>query len=466
MAIIGDVTNISIKQFSRRKKKILDEEGEQIEIESIVADSPRNVLLAMKSDNKLNDFLRHNEFTGEHEIVEDVKLDAIQLRKGQLPSAFESYLSVYLENHFKTVFKAGALRDGIEAFFAEKTYNPVKEYMENAYESWDHKERLAQVFQTWLGAEDSIYIQRIAVMFFVGAVSKVFNPWVKFDYTLDLVGGQGAGKTTFLQKIAVDWYTDSAKDFMDKDNYEIMLKSLIVNDDEMVASRKTTFDELKAFVTKTELSFRRSYGRRAEKFPKNFVIARTSNKIEYLGDKTGERRFLPVLVDAGQQFVKPFDMTDHDVLQLWGEAVAIYKKGFILTFDDEFENELAVYKERFTYKDEAESQVYDYLEMLVPEEWEDFSVTQQHQYTWCYFNDGSYRNESGLLYEGVKLQSSVSAKQILKNVFDIDSARGEKIARKIKLIMDNNQDWEYKIKKVKGKTIRAYFRKNIQTEVM
>ena len=113
MAIIGDVTNISIKQFSRRKKKILNEEGEQIEIESIVADSPRNVLLAMKSDNKLNDFLRHNEFTGEHEIVEDVKLDAIQLRKGQLPSAFESYLSVYLENHFKTVFKAGALRDGI-----------------------------------------------------------------------------------------------------------------------------------------------------------------------------------------------------------------------------------------------------------------------------------------------------------------------------------------------------------------
>ena len=104
--------------------------------------------------------------------------------------------------------------------------------------------------------------------------------------------------------------------------------------------------------------------------------------------------------------------------------------------------------------------------MLVPEEWEDFSVTQQHQYTWFYFNDGSYRNESGLIYEGVKLQSSVSAKQILKNVFDIDSARGEKIARKIKLIMDNNQDWEYKIKKVKGKTLRAYFRKNIQTEVM
>lgn len=462
MAIIGDVVNISIKQFSRRKKKILNDEGEQIEIESIVADSPRNVLLAMKSDNKLNDFLRHNEFTGEHEIVEDVKLDAIQLRKGQLPSAFESYLSVYLENHFKTVFKAGALRDGIEAFFAEKTYNPVKEYMEYAYDSWDHKERLNQVFQTWLGAEDSIYVQKIAEMFFVGAVSKVFNPWVKFDYTLDLVGGQGVGKTTFLQKIAGEWYTDSAKDFMDKDNYEIMLKALIVNDDEMVASRKTTFDELKAFVTKTELSFRRSYGRRAEKFPKNFVIARISNKVEYLGDKTGERRFLPVLVDAANQFVKPFDMTEKDVLQLWGEAVAIYKKGFVLTFEDDFEDELAVYKERFTYRDEAENQIYDYLDMLVPEEWESMSVVQQHQYTWAYFNNAPYRNETGLIYEGVQLQSSVSSKQILKNVFDIDVAKGDKLARKVKLIMDNNQDWEYKQKRVKGKMTRGYFRKNIQ----
>jgi predicted P-loop ATPase len=319
---------------------------------------------------------------------------------------------------------------------------------------------LNQVFQTWLGAEDSIYVQKIAEMFFVGAVSKVFNPWVKLDYTLDLVGGQGAGKTTFLQKIAVDWYTDSAKDFMDKDNYEIMLKSLIVNDDEMVASRKTTFDELKAFVTKTDLTFRKSYGRRAEKFPKNFVIARTSNKVEYLGDKTGERRFLPVLVDAAKQFVKPFDMTENDVLQLWGEAVAIYKKGFTLTFDEDFEDELAVYKERFTYRDEAENQIYDYLDMLVPEEWESMSVVQQHQYTWAYFNNGVYRNDAGFIYEGVKPQESVSSKQILKNVFDIDVAKGDKLARKIKLIMDNNQDWEYRRGRVAGKQFRGYFRRN------
>ena len=171
---------------------------------------------------------------------------------------------------------------------------------------------------------------------------------------------------------------------------------------------------------------------------------------------------MPIKVNAENQFVKPFDMTDKDVAQLWGEAVAIYKKGFNLTFDDDFEDELAIYKEQFTYRDEAESQIYDYLDMLVPEDWDAMTVAQQHQYTWCYFNNGAYRDEAGNAYVGTELQGSVSAKQILKNVFDIDSARGEKIARKIKLIMDNNIDWEYKVKKVKGKTVRGYFRKNIQ----
>ncbi|MFX3870695.1 hypothetical protein ACJBRJ_11060 [Streptococcus suis] len=47
MAVIGDVVNISVNQFTRTKKKVLDENGEKDEIDAIVSDSPRNVLLAM-----------------------------------------------------------------------------------------------------------------------------------------------------------------------------------------------------------------------------------------------------------------------------------------------------------------------------------------------------------------------------------------------------------------------------------
>lgn len=462
MSIIGEIVKMSMAQFKRTKKKVVNDQGEKEEIDVIVSDSPRNVLLALKSDTRLNDFLRHNSFSQEHEIVADIKLDNVELPKGELPGNFEAVLSVYLENHFGVVFKRQALSDGIATFFAEKSYNPVSEYMERAYQQWDHKERLNQVFQTWLGAEDDINVSRIATMFFVGAVAKVFTPGVKFDYVLDLVGGQGTGKTTFLQKIGMDWYTDSVKDFFDKDNYEIMLKSLIVNDDEMIASRKTTFAELKAFVTKTDLRFRKAYGRRSEKFPKNFVIARTSNEVEYLRDKTGERRFLPVLVHADNQFMRPFDMTEEDVLQLWGEAVALYKKGFSLTFDEEVEQDLKVYKEQFAYKDEEEEQIYEYLDMLVPSNWSDMSMVQRHQFTYSYFNNQIYRDEVGNPVHGVVLQEAVSTRDILKNVFDVDTARGSKLAKKIKLMMDNDGDWEYGVRRTNGSQFRGYFRKNMQ----
>lgn len=56
----------------------------------------------------------------------------------------------------------------------------------------------------------------------------------------------------------------------------------------------------------------------------------------------------------------------------------------------------------------------------------------------------------------------MATKQILKNVFDIETAKGEKITRKIKLLMDNLEDWQEKRSRVNGRQVRGYFRKNIQ----
>ena len=49
---------------------------------------------------------------------------------------------------------------------------------------------------------------------------------------------QGSGKTTFLTKMGQGWYTDSMKNFDDKDQLVMMLRALIVNDDEMAISNK------------------------------------------------------------------------------------------------------------------------------------------------------------------------------------------------------------------------------------
>ena len=418
---------------------------------TLKVNSPVNVLNAFRADDQLNLYLKHNEFSQEHELTQDIQLGNTTLKKGELPSNFESVVKVYFENVIGAAFTSQAMLDGMETFLSERSYNPVKEYMENARDKWDKKQRINQMLQVYLGAEDKELISKIAEMWLVGAVAKVYEPYVKFDYVLDLVGGQGVGKTSFLQKIGGQWYTDAVTDFANKDNYDIMLKHLIVNDDEMVASDRMSFAETKSFISKTSLRFRKPYMRRTQEFAKNFVLARTSNHIEYLKDKTGERRFLPVLANNNQQKKHPMNMTPETVEQIWGEAVTIYEKGFDLMFDDETEKELHEYREQFMFRDEIEIQVLQYLEMPVPQNWESKTTTEQSLYTLKYFAN-SPEWKSG----GYELQR-VSTREIMFNIFRRES-NDQKLSKKISFIMDNLQSWEKQIYKSNGKTTRGYKR--------
>ena len=418
---------------------------------TLKVNSPVNVLNAFRADDQLNLYLKHNEFSQEHELTQDIQLGNTTLKKGELPSNFESVVKVYFENVIGAAFTSQAMLDGMETFLSERSYNPVKEYMENARDKWDKKQRINQMLQVYLGAEDKELISKIAEMWLVGAVAKVYEPYVKFDYVLDLVGGQGVGKTSFLQKIGGQWYTDAVTDFANKDNYDIMLKHLIVNDDEMVASDRMSFAETKSFISKTSLRFRKPYMRRTQEFAKNFVLARTSNHIEYLKDKTGERRFLPVLANNNQQKKHPMNMTPETVEQIWGEAVTIYEKGFDLMFDDETEKELHEYREQFMFRDEIELQVLQYLEMTVPQNWESKTTTEQSLYTLKYFAN-SPEWKSG----GHELQR-VSTREIMFNIFRRES-NDQKLSKKISFIMDNLQNWEKQIYKSNGKTTRGYKR--------
>lgn len=416
---------------------------------TLKVNSPVNVLNAFRADDQLNLYLKHNEFSQEHELTQDIQLGNTTLKKGELPSNFESVVKVYFENVIGAAFTSQAMLDGMETFLSERSFNPVKEYMENARDKWDKRERINKMLQTYLGADDEPLISKIAEMWLVGAVAKVYEPYVKFDYVLDLVGGQGVGKTSFLQKIGGQWYTDAVTDFSNKDNYDIMLKHLIVNDDEMVASNRMSFAETKSFISKTSLRFRKPYMRRTQEFSKNFVLARTSNHIEYLKDKTGERRFLPILAKNYQQKKHPMNMTPEVVEQIWGEAVTIYKNGFDLMFDDETEKELHQYRERFMFRDEIEIQVLQYLEMPVPQNWESKTTTEQCLYTSKYFaNSPEWKPGNHELQR-------VSTREIMFNIFRRES-NDQKLSKKIGFMMDNLSGWEKSVYKVNGKATRGY----------
>ena len=417
MRTIGDVVSINSQD-----KMILNDKG------AIKANSPMNVLASFKADDQLSLYLKHNDFSQEHELLKDIKIGNTFFKKGELPSNFDSVVKVYFESVLGVAYSNQAMLDGMETFFSERSYNPVIAYMERAAENWDGRKRINQMLQVYLGAEDIDLVSKIAEMWLVGAVAKVYDPYAKFDYVLDLVGGQGVGKTSLLQKLGGDWYTDAVTDFANKDNYDIMLKALIVNDDEMVASNRMSFAETKAFISKTSL-----------------------NQKEYLKDKTGERRFLSVMADISRQKKHPMEIEPETVEQIWGEAVTIYKAGADLMFDKETEERLEIYREKFMYRDEVELQVLEYLEMPIPDNWSSWSIQQQHQYTSKYFDNSSE------FEAGTKKLEKVSTREMMYNLF-MRNSNDKKLSTKINMIMDNHPGWEKGQFRIGGKNTKGFKR--------
>ena len=440
MRTIGDVVSINSQD-----KMILNDKG------AIKANSPMNVLASFKADDQLSLYLKHNDFSQEHELLKDIKIGNTFFKKGELPSNFDSVVKVYFESVLGVAYSNQAMLDGMETFFSERSYNPVMEYMEKAAENWDGRKRINQMLQVYLGAEDIDLVSKIAEMWLVGAVAKLYEPYAKFDYVLDLVGGQGVGKTSLLQKLGGEWYTDAVTDFANKDNYDIMLKALIVNDDEMVASNRMSFAETKAFISKTSLRFRKPYMKRTEEFAKNFVLARTTNQKEYLKDKTGERRFLSVMADTSRQKKHPMEIEPETIEQIWGEAVTIYKAGADLMFDKETEERLEIYREKFMYRDEVELQVLEYLEMPIPDNWSSWSIQQQHQYTSKYFDNSSE------FEAGTKKLEKVSTREMMYNLF-MRNSNDKKLSTKINMIMDNHPGWEKGQFRIGGKNTKGFKR--------
>lgn len=384
-----------------------------------------NIEIILERDPILKDTFRFNEFTTEIDVVKPNS--ELMFKTGQLVDAYVDQIASYIENNsdYGVLFDNKKIRSAITVVAMRHHYNPVLDYFDDAYRAWDHKQRLNHIMGDYLGVEETSVTQLITKLFFVGAVAKAHNPKTKFDFVLDLVGGQGAGKTTFLQKIApLGYYTDQFSTFDNKDDYAVMRRALIINDDEMTATNNASFEILKKFITLQEFEYRKPYGHQAERFDKNFVMARTTNELYYLKDKTGERRFLPLHVSKARQKHHPVtDLTDKYVKQCWGEAMQLYKDSFSFALTSEQEEKLDEYRQSFMYTDELEDKIDEAL-------------------------NNQFRDKDFITNEALSLAVAPG----------IDLVKNRKIGNQISNIMVNRFGFRKKLKKINGEVKRGYAR--------
>ena len=427
-----------------------------------------NLKKILSGDSKLKGAIQYNTFTYEIDVTKSIKLNGRTL-SGTIDDMIIREIRAYIATKYKMDYKKGDIADILEVVAGEHSYNPLKDYLESC-ES-EYKELVNQrdpfdILRHYLNIKDDEYNRIIMDLFFRGAVAKVFDPTVKFDFVLDLTGRQGVGKTQFFEGLFTHKYFTTVETFTDKDDKARMVRNWCVFDDEMVASKKASFSELKKFITETKLEFRPPYASSDRRLPKSFIIVRATNDHDYLNDLTGERRFLVAEVHKDTAY-KGRKWTEKDRRAFWGAMVVAWKSNQSLTLTDEQEKLVNDVRSRYRFVDEILEDFERYLDTPYPKNMYQFPITDRTRYYYIYdmMNNGYHIGSNGIeiSLDTDKYGELVERDKVAVNLFFtevyLNNSPNPKDKNKVKKIMQNKDGWEARESLRFGKSIKRGFAK-------
>lgn len=427
-----------------------------------------NLKKILNGDSKLKGVIQYNVFTYEIDVTRPMKLNGRTL-SGAIDDLIIREIRAYIATKYKLDYKKPDIADILEVVAGEHSYNPLKDYLESC-ES-EYKELVNQrdpfdILRHYLNIKDDEYNRIIMDLFFRGAVAKVFDPTIKFDFVLDLTGRQGVGKTQFFEGLFTHKYFTTIETFTDKDDKARMVRNWCVFDDEMVASKKASFSELKKFITETKLEFRPPYASSDRRLPKNFIIVRATNDHDYLNDLTGERRFLVAEVHKDTAY-KGRKWTEKDRRAFWGAMVMAWRANQVLNLTDEQEKLVNEVRSCYKFVDETLEDLERYLGTPYPKRMYQFPPTDRTRYYYIYdmINHGYHMGANGveITLDIEKYGELVERDKMAINLFFTevypDKIPNVKDKNKIKKIMQSKEDWEARESLRFGKSIKRGFAK-------
>ena len=248
--------------------------------------------------------------------------------------------------------------------------------------------------------------------------------------TLVLTGQKhGTGKTSFLRNIMpkeLDKYIVEAKiNGSDKDSMYTLCNSLLVLDDEFGGKAFKDVKEYKAISDMNIITQRRPYERESKTFKRRAILCGTTNEIDILKDVTGNRRILPISVDK-VDYDKMLKINKNELII---EAYNLLKSGFewILRTEEEIEylrinssqNETILPIEEIFFKHFSEEpteihviekiwnqgEILEFLNnhsILKPTKYDLKEVLTKNKMIYK-----SWRNENGVIKNGIKLWSTI-----------------------------------------------------------
>ena len=329
-----------------------------------VRNSIRNCLTVFQNDPLLSGAIAKNLLTERVDIVKPIGSHRIGTA---ITDTDMNYLLLYLEETYGlTSEKKIAAAIGIAA--NENGYHPIRDYLNGL--SWDGQERIRYCLRHFLGADTDQYTYEALRLFLLGAIHRAFRPGCKFEVMLCLVGGQGAGKSTFFRLLAVkdEWFSDDLRKLDDDNVYRKLQGHWIIEMSEMIATANAkSIEEIKSFLSRQKEVYKIPYETHPEDRLRQCVFGGTSNALDFLPlDRSGNRRFLPVMVYPEQAEVHILEdeaASRAYLAQVWAEAMTVYRSGdFKLSFSPEMVRYLKEHQRDFMPEDTEAGQIQGFLE--------------------------------------------------------------------------------------------------------
>ena len=333
-----------------------------------------NMAIIIRNDVNFKNIV-YNQFKCSIDVVG--KLPWKQIKSGW-SDADMACAKLYFERVYK-IWSPLKFKDALLAVTSsERVYHPIKEYFKTL--KWDKVSRLDTLLVDYLGAKDNIFVREVTRKTFCAAVTRIFEPGKKFDSILVLCGPQGIGKSTLFSKLGKEWYSDSLSlcDMKDKTAAEKLQGYWLLELGELAGIKKVDVEIIKSFISRTDDKFRKAYGVNVESNPRsNIIVGTTNSEGGFLRDITGNRRFWPVMV-SGNSNLKPWDLKDVD--QIWAEALYRYEQGEELYLKGDVSKMAKIAQQEAMESDDREGIILDYLETLLPTNWNEMTLYERRAY--------------------------------------------------------------------------------------
>ena len=315
----------------------------------------RNCVTVLQNDPVLKKAIKRNELSGRMDIVKEVPWE----RRNNTPTVTDTdeyNLKMYLEEHYE-ITSERVIKAGIDIVSNENKYHPIRDYLESLV--WDGIPRIENMLPHFLGAEKSKYTIGVMKMHMLAAISRIYEPGIKYDIMLCLVGSQGAGKSTFFKYLAIkeEWFSDNLDHLDDENIYRKLQNHWIIEMGEMKATiTAKNIEQIKSFLSRQKETYKVPYEVHPEDRPRQCVFCGTSNDLNFLPlDRTGNRRFAPVMTDMSKAEVHILDNEAESkayIEQAWAEAMVLYRRGNVfLGFTKEIEEEAKRLQKEFMPED-------------------------------------------------------------------------------------------------------------------